>query len=385
MKVVIVIPTYNEEDNISRLLPALEEEFQKIENNECHVLIVDGNSTDRTQEVVLGYSNTHPWVHLLVEKEKSGLGGAYLKGYQKAIHELGAEAVMEMDADFQHDPKDIKRLLAEIDKGADFVIGSRYLSEGGIPKEWEAYRRFLSWGGNIFAKVVLGVPLTEFTTSFRATRVKGVLDQLDLTSFLSTGFAYKLDLIYRVYKTGAKMVEIPINFGLRDRGDSKMEGNNLFDSMRVVLTLRFRESTSFLRVATVGALGAVIDFTFANFLRVAGLEAGVAATVAIAIAMVFNFALNNIWSFNAKKITGAAPVIKKFVPFVFLSLLPVIFRFFFVTFVVTSVSAGYLAYNLAIAFSIGLGLLWNYYVYSRVIWKEAPAVVKESPAEESKN
>lgn len=370
MKVVIVIPTYNEEENVSRLLPALDEEFAQIPNHQCHVLIVDGNSTDRTQEVVLGFSNTHPNFHLMVEKEKEGLGAAYMKGYAKAMHELGAEVVMEMDGDMQHDPKDIKRFLAEIDAGADFVIGSRYLAGGGIPQEWAFYRKFLSKGGNIFTRLVLGVNLNEFTNGFRATRVAGVLDQIDLQGLISKGFAYKLDLLYRVYKTGAKMKEIPIVFGLRDRGDSKMERNNFMDSLIVVLKIRLRDNQSFLKFLIVGSLGSLIDFGFANLLRLAGTSAGMSATLAVAIAMVFNFALNNLWSFSHNKITGAGPIVKKFVPFVLLSTVPVVFRFVFVSFVVERVSASYLAFNLAIAISIGLGILWNYIVYSKIIWKK---------------
>ena len=368
MKVVIVIPTYNEEENVSRLLPALEQEFLQLPNHQCHVLIVDGNSTDRTQEIVLGFANTHPFVHLMVEKEKEGLGAAYKKGYHKAIHELGADVVMEMDGDLQHDPKDIKRFLAEIDGGSDFVIGSRYIAGGGVPKEWAFYRKFLSRGGNVFTRIVLGIKMSEFMNGFRATRVKGILDQIAISELVSNGFAYKLDLLYKVYKAGAKMKEIPVVFGLRDRGDSKMGGNNFMDSLRVVLLIRFSQDASFFKFMVVGASGALVDFGFANLLKLSGVQAGMAATLAVIIAMVFNFTLNNLWAFSQKKIVGVGNLLKKFVPFVLFSTVPVVFRFVVVSFVTASISESYIAYNISIAFCIGLGLLWNYFIYSRVIW-----------------
>lgn len=378
MKVVIVIPTYNEAENVSRLLPMLQEEFSKITKHEMHVLFVDGNSTDRTQEIVLGYSNEHPWVHLMVEKEKEGIGAAYMKGFKKAMRELSAEVVMEMDGDLQHDPKEIVKFLDAIDNGADYVIGSRYIKGGSIPQEWEGYRKFLSWGGSTFARVVLGIwNVKDFTTGFKASRVKGVLDQIDFNEVRSAGFAYKIDLLYKTYKLGAKIVEVPITFGLRDRGSSKIEQNTFLDSLKVVLSIRIQESQSFLKFAIVGFAGTIVDFTFANLLKYENIQGNVAATASALIAMATTFALNNLWSFNHSKIKGSVAIAKKFVPYTILSTIPVILRYFIVGFSENLFGDTFLVYNLAIVFSVGIGLFWNYFTYSKFIWGKKKEEVEE--------
>ncbi len=380
MKVVVVIPTYNEADNVSRLLPMLQEEFAQIKQHEMHVLIVDGNSTDRTQEIVLGYANQHDWVHLMVEKEKEGLGAAYIKGFRKAMKELSAEVVMEMDGDLQHDPKDIKRFLAEIDNGADYVLGSRYVEGGSGPAEWEGYRKFLSWGGSMFSRVVLGMwNVKDFTTGFKATRVKGILDKLELSEVMSAGFAYKIDLLFKTYKLGAKIVEVPIAFGLRDRGDSKMEQNNFLDSLKVVLTLRFNENKSFVKFLVVGTAGTVVDFSFANLLKFSSMQGNMAATMSAFVAMLTTFAFNNLWSFSHNKIEGVQELLKKFVPYIALSTVPLVFRYFFVGFMESTFGDSYLIYNFSIVLSIGLGLFWNYFTYKKFIW--ATKKVEAEPAE----
>jgi dolichol-phosphate mannosyltransferase len=169
------------------------------------------------QEIVANLSKKYNFVHLLTEKEKAGLGAAYAYGFKYAMAEINPEVLVEMDADFQHDPKDVTRLVREISHGYDYVIGSRFTRGGSIPKEWGIYRKFWSVGGNLFSKVVLGIfNVNDFTTGFKASRVRGFVDKLDLDNILSKGFAYKIDLLFKMHKLGAKIKEIPIKFGLRD-------------------------------------------------------------------------------------------------------------------------------------------------------------------------
>src|SRR6185312_10721342 len=154
MKIVVIIPTYNEKENIERMIPVLEKEiFPQIKNHELHILIADDTSPDGTKEVVQKYMQEYKNVHLL-EGKKEGLGAAYARAMRYAMDKMDAYAVIEFDADFQHDPHDIPRLLAAMDDGADYVIGSRYVKGGAIPKEWGFDRKILSRFGSLFARIV---------------------------------------------------------------------------------------------------------------------------------------------------------------------------------------------------------------------------------------
>jgi len=189
MKITIVIPTYNEAENLKKLLPLLFDQFSKIKHD-CHVLIVDGNSNDGTHDLVNSFSSNHPNLHLLVETKKEGLGAAYTKGFKHAVEKLEADVVMEMDGDMQHDPNDVPRFIQKIDEGYDYILGSRYVEGGSIPKEWAFHRKLLSWGGSAFARFTLGLlHIKDFTTGFKATRVKGILDKINLDEVMSPGFA----------------------------------------------------------------------------------------------------------------------------------------------------------------------------------------------------
>ncbi len=165
MKVVVVVPTYNEGQNIGPLLDALNLEFTGIGKHTFEVLIVDANSPDGTAQVVEQKKATYPFVHLLVESAKGGLGAAYASGFKEAISNLSADVVVEMDADFQHRPEDLHLLIQGIDDGYDYVIGSRFIHGGSIPKGWSLSRKFLSFGGNFFSKIVLGMfSINDFTS-----------------------------------------------------------------------------------------------------------------------------------------------------------------------------------------------------------------------------
>ena len=371
MKVVIVIPTYNEEGNIGRLLDLLALELLKINGHEFNVLVVDGNSTDQTREIVNEKSAQYSFIHLLKEESKEGLGSAYVKGFDYAIKNLGAEVLIEMDADFQHDPKDISRLISEIDNGFDCVIGSRFVKGGSIPKEWAFYRKFLSFGGSIFTKIVLGLyDIHDFTSGFRATKVKGFIDKIDFSQALSKGFAYKINLLFKLHKLGAKIKEIPINFGLRDRGNSKMEESNFLDSLKVVLLLRYKESQSFFKFLAVGFAGLGTDFLIFNLIRLTPVGSKYASIISGFIAMVVTFLLNNSWSFSDRKIVSLATKLKKFVLFSIFSCVPITFRSWLISFSAHKISDTFLVVNGAFFVGILIGLIWNFTVYSRIIWKK---------------
>ncbi len=371
MKVVVVIPTYNERENIKLLIPALFEQFKKLPQHDMHILVVDGNSPDGTAKEVLEFQEKNTNIHLLKETNKSGLGAAYIYGFQFAVEKLGAEVLVEMDADFQHDPKDLVKMLKTFDEGYDYVIGSRYVKGGSIPKQWALYRKLLSLGGSLFTKIVLGIyDINDFTTGFKVSRVHGFVDKIDLSEVNSSGFAYKIDLLYKMHNLGARMVEVPIKFGLRDRGDSKMEKDNMLDSLRVVLLLRYRKSQSFFKFIVVGFAGLFTDSGLFTILRLTPLASAYASATSGFIAMVTTFALNNVWSFKERKLEGTKKKATSFMVYFASSYIPIIFRSWLISLSVSHYGDKALVAYSAFFVGIVVGLIWNYTVYSRVIWKK---------------
>ncbi len=371
MKVVVVIPTYNECENIRLLIPALCDEYKNFPHHEIHTLIVDGNSPDGTGEEVKLLEEKYPGTHLLREKEKAGLGAAYVYGFKHAMHEMGAEVVVEMDADFQHDPKDFTSMLKKFDEGYDYIIGSRYIKGGSVPKQWAFYRKFLSIGGNLFSKLVLGIfNVNDFTTGFKISRVKGYLDKIDLDQINSSGFAYKIDLLFKMHKVGAKIKEVPIKFGLRDRGDSKMEKDNMRDSLRVVALLRYEDSKSFFKFLIVGLTGLFADSSVFSLLRMTVIGSTMASAISGFIGMLTTFTLNNVWSFGDRKIKDTSKKLKSFLVYFMSSYIPIIFRSWLIDFSVKRYGGTAVVEYTAFFVGIVVGLIWNYTVYSKLIWKK---------------
>ena len=371
MKVVVVIPTYKEVENVKKIIPAILDSFTKIPHHECHILVVDGNSPDGTGDAVKELSQKHPNVHLLMEKEKSGLGGAYIYAFKYTMQNMYPDVVMEMDADFQHNPNDIPRLIEKIEQGYDYVIGSRFTGGGSIPKEWSLNRKFWSVGGNIFSKIVLGIySVSDFTSGFKASRVKNYVDRLDLDSVRSKGFAYKIDLLYKMYKLNAKIAEVPIKFGLRDRGDSKMQGNNALDSLKVVLSIRINENKNLVKFLCVGVVGFITDATLFNVFRVTLFDSSLSAVISGLIAIMVTFTLNNIWSFGERKINGLVKILGTFVVYSASSIIPILFRSQLVDLFVKALGDKAVVANTGFLIGIAFGLVWNYVVYSRLIWRK---------------
>ena len=239
MKIIVIIPTYNERETIVDLIDDLEAEFQKILKHEFGILIVDGNSPDGTAAAVNQKKQIYQNIDLIIEKEKRGLGIAYLTGIRYAIDVLKAGAFIEFDGDFQHNPVDIKRLIAEFDKGYDCVIGSRYVPGGKVPEKWALYRKLLSKYGSLFIKFVLSLPTNDNTSGLKLSRVKNFAERLPLDEdkILSRRHAYKIHLLYEMVKMGAKIKEIPIEFLERGGGSSKSSLEDILESLRVVFIL----------------------------------------------------------------------------------------------------------------------------------------------------
>ncbi len=230
MKTLIIIPTYNEIDN---LRPLVEEIFSYAP--ETDMLIVDDNSPDGTGKLADEIHLENPRVNILHRPGKQGLGTAYIAGFKYAI-EHGYDAAFEMDADFSHDPRYLPDFLKAIEN-ADLVIGSRYISGGDTPN-WSFLRRLISGGGNIFARFMLGIPVHDCTAGYRCYR-REVLESIDLDTIQSQGYAFQVELAYRVMKQGFKIVETPIVFMDRRVGKSKMSRKIVIEGFTYVLEARF--------------------------------------------------------------------------------------------------------------------------------------------------
>lgn len=299
MKTVVIIPTYNERDNISRLVPALFEQFERM-THDMHVLVVDDESPDGTADAVRTLQAGYPNLHL-ISGRKAGLGAAYIRGMKHALDALGAECVFEMDADFSHKPEDIPRLMANIDHGADFVIGSRYVPGGTIPREWGAMRRANSLFGNLVARHLAGIyRVRDCTAGFRAIRAS-VLRDIDLDGLRVQGYAFQVALLHAAVTDGARVVEVPVDFVDRESGESKLGLRDIVEFIVNAWWIRFQASKTFIKFAVVGATGVAVNLGAFSLLLAAGLNKYVASPLAIEASIITNFLLNNVWTFRHRE------------------------------------------------------------------------------------
>lgn len=231
MESLVVVPTYNERDNIERLVGTL-----LALPLDLHVLIVDDNSPDGTGKIADGLAETDARVHVLHRPDKLGLGGAYIKGFTWALAETDARYIFEMDADFSHDPAAIPRFIEEI-ADADLVIGSRYI-EGVTVVNWPLSRLILSVSANIYTRIVTGLPVHDATGGFKCFR-REVLSALPLDRIRSDGYSFQIEMNYHAWKRGFRIAEIPIVFTDRVVGTSKMSRRIVWEAAFMVWKLRF--------------------------------------------------------------------------------------------------------------------------------------------------
>jgi len=295
MKIVIILPTYNESGNILLLINALQEQFRKIPHD-MNILVVDDNSPDGTGELVRTAATAVSNLFLMTG-QKQGLGAAYVRGMRHAIDELHADAVMEMDADFSHKPEDVPRLIAELDLGADFVIGSRYVPGGKIPGDWSFLRRMISRWGNVFARYVAGISaVRDCTAGFRAIRAS-LIQQIDLAELRVRGYAFQISLLHEAMMNHAKIKEVPVEFVDRKRGQTKLGISDIIEFMMNAWWIRFERSKTFLKFSLVGASGVAVNLVSFTLLMNAGMNKYLASPLAIELSIITNFLLNNFWTF----------------------------------------------------------------------------------------
>jgi dolichol-phosphate mannosyltransferase len=232
----LILPTYNEAENIEAIVDAAGGVLAEASPEGFRVLVVDDGSPDGTGRIADGLAAQNDWVDVLHRTEKSGIGPAYLAGFARAL-DGGAGCVMEMDSDFSHDPADLARLLQAVRDGADLALGSRYVPGGGVT-DWSFLRRFVSEGGSTYARIVLGLHVHDLTGGFKCFR-REVLEAIDFASVRSRGYAFQVELTYRAVRAGFRVVEVPIVFRDRMKGESKMSWRIALEAMWLVPALRF--------------------------------------------------------------------------------------------------------------------------------------------------
>lgn len=235
MDVRVIIPTYNEKDNIT----ALVEKILALDDN-IRVIIVDDNSPDGTGRIAEEIRENTPRIDVIHRSGKLGLGTAYIAGFKKALAE-GADRIITMDADFSHDPAYIPDLIALADQ-FDVTIGSRYVPGGGT-RNWGWKRRFISWGANTFARIMLGLHANDCTAGFRCYRREVLLD-IDLERFISDGYSFLIEMLFKCQQRGHSVGEVPIVFVNRALGYSKISQREIYKAMYTVMRLALRRLVS---------------------------------------------------------------------------------------------------------------------------------------------
>ena len=385
---VIVIPTYNEADNIGKMIEYLNTKtFPNIvakkgdlnQDWDMKILVVDGNSPDGTGKIVEKESKKYNNTFLLTETSKDGIGAAYLKGFKYAIEELKADFVFEFDGDFQHPPETIPLMLKATEDGYDYVIGSRKIKGGSNPKGWGFKRVFFSEFGGFVARFILFFPFKNFfkvtdpTTGLKVTRVKGFIDKMDLDwkgdRLLTKSFGYKLQLLFETLKMGAKFKEVPLNFKVRNAGESKIEAKTAKDIFRVAFLLRWFDdfTQKFLKFGTVGFVGYLVNAIFLSIFSKTWSIEWLSWLLSTELAIISNFALNNIWTFKKQSISGFSSLASKFLQFNLSSVGALLIQT-----IVGSLGVKYLGLSRQILLPliiVFLVLPYNWFMYNTFIWK----------------
>ncbi|MBI4009443.1 glycosyltransferase [Candidatus Roizmanbacteria bacterium] len=297
-KAVIVLPTYNEVGNIERVVTQIFSTVKDVKNWEIHILVVDSKSPDGTEEKVEKLMRRYSQLHLL-RIEKEGLGRAYTLGFQAAIEKLSPYLLFEMDADLSHDPKEILNFLREIEKGADFVVGSKYIKGGSIPKTWQLHRKMYSICANIFIRFgFMKLNIHDWTNGYRAVKTWVIKNSMSHIKNYS-GYVFQIALLNYAVKNKAVIKEIPIQFADRKSGVSKIQPFQYI--LSIFLYIFFH--SSFIKFAIVGFIGFVVDFVISYLaIEKANIAIWVSTLISTETAIISNFFLNNFWSFAYKKL-----------------------------------------------------------------------------------
>lgn len=377
MKVVVIIPTYNEKGNIERLVKILETDvFPKIKNHEMNILVADDNSPDGTAEEVKKLMKE--WKNIEINQgERHGLGAAYVRAMTYAIEKMNAQVMFEMDADLSHDPNKIPNFLQKIDEGYDFVIGTRYSQGGSIPSNWGLSRKMFSVFGNLLVRfILLKFSIHDWTGGFRAMRKEVFLkEKSELTAF--RGYTFQVSFLNKVVRDGYKVAEIPINFTDRTLGRSKIVPREyIIDLLKYVISASIKEKIfgSFGKFLVVGGTGFIIQLiVYRTIINATSFPLGLSNLLSAQLAIFSNYNLNNLWTFKKERAKSFRSYFLKMLGFFVSSNTGVLF--------IQSgiVQLGEILFGrnfplpyVYFVFATGVLLVYNFTMYRFVIWRKKP-------------
>lgn len=375
MKVVIIIPTYNEKGNIERLLEVLEEEiFPQVKNYEMAILVADDSSPDGTGDIVKGFMEKYKNLDLIVGK-KAGLGAAYVRGMTYAIEKMGADVLFEMDADFFHDPKKIPEFLTKIDEGNDFVIGTRYSGGGSIPADWGIHRKIMSvWGNLLIRSILMRFKIHDWTGGYRAIKKEVFLKEKEKLAAFS-GYTFQVGFLLNAVQDGFKIAEVPFHATDRTMGKSKIPGiQTIIQTLKFVITARIRELVfgPFGKFLVVGGTGFVLQAIILRVMvGVLNIDPTISNLSGAVVAIFSNYNLNNFWTFKSEKVIGTGQYLWKLLNFYATSAIGVIIIQTGIIFL-GDTFFGKKYYFLYFIFGTAVLLIYNFTVYRFIIWRKKP-------------
>lgn len=372
-KVLVIVPTYNEVETIGELIERLESLNSSNSSFKINLLIVDDRSPDGTAKLVDGYAKKYGNIER-ISGEKAGLGTAYLRGFKQAL-KGDANIIVMMDADMSHSPDDLEPLLNEIVAGADYVIGSRYLEESVIDKNWPRSRLFSSHIANFIAKRLVGIKsdVNDYTGGYKAIR-RQALEKIDLNKISASGYVFQVSLLHAFLKDGFIVREVPITFRARELGESKLGIMDFIEFIYRAYKLNPNAPIQrFVRFCLIGGVGTIVNLTTLFLLiHFTKLDAIIAAALAIEISVIGNFFLNHHYTFKGygantiKKRETLPAMIHKLAKYnagavggaiISLGIFSLLYK------------VGHVEYLLSDILAILCATSWNYYISSRFVWK----------------
>ncbi|NOY89247.1 MAG: glycosyltransferase [FCB group bacterium] len=369
-KVVIILPTYNERGNITSLIEEIFRTTTSLPIWQTEILVVDSGSPDQTARAVIALKERYPGRLHLLKTAREGLGKAYYQGFKYALEKLHPYLFFSMDADWSHLPEYIPVFLKKIEAGADFVIGSRYIKGGSIPKSWGIDRKIFSFFGNQIVRWGFMKPkITDWTGGFRTFKAYIAKENLNYIKN-RTGYIFQVAFLDKALKDGARIDSVPINFKNRRQGVSKIDPMKY--SSQVFLYV-FTHS-SFIKFVIVGLGGFIIDFGLSyliiSILKIKPSLYWLATLISAETAIIFNFNLHNLWSFAHKKIKGHwTKYLHQFIKFNLIASGSIIIQATGIQILTNILGAqNWIFYKIfIIAFII---IPYSYLLYNKIIWKE---------------
>ncbi len=408
MNVVIILPTYNEKENIEKIIPVLEDDIlPRIKNHKMSILVADDNSPDGTKEavqkLVAKYKNID-----ISSGIKQGLGAAYVRAMDYAIEKMNADVMFEMDADLQHDPKKIPEFLKKIDEGCDMVIGNRYSDGGSIPQNWPIQRKAFSIVANIIIRLIfMRFAIHDWTGGYRALKKEVFLkEKEELTQF--RGYTFQVSFLHKTVRDGFKIGEVPFHFSDRTLGNSKIVPMEyIVELLSYVVIARIIELKRVIKFLVVGGTGFILQllgqegaiqlgaglalaylfYTVVGFIQdsvsvdahqLIALSQGMAAGIGAEFAILSNFLCNNFWTFkDTKKMKESSPFVIRLLKFNTTSLVSIFLQAFAVWLGIRLLGE----YTVLLNFTLPTRILvlfptiifliipLNYFIYNKIIWK----------------